>query len=270
MNASVKRKSGAFNESGGDARFTRSRHSPTNNTTQDQRKRGQSGRKENGASTSASRRTQSRTNDDAGRNDRKLVVPLAEMGESELFQNRESAPRSITKGSKPLDNSEKDHPANDPPKRVESIDTMEVEKELDKLLGHRRLPDSRIELLVKWADASEEATFEPEEEIQNGAADALYEYWGTQGGRTQALFRTGDSSFPESYYVFTILGHEKHKKGFILEVQWVGYPATRAHTTMEAESKLKNVCPDLLHEYWERKGGRSKHLAKRGRPRANR
>ena len=95
---------------------------------------------------------------------------------------------------------------------------MEAEQELDKLLGHRKLPDGRIELLVKWADASEEATFEPEEEIQKGAADTLYEYWGMQGGRTQALFRNRDSSLPESYHVFKILKHEKHKNGFILEV----------------------------------------------------
>ena len=117
---------------------------------------------------------------------------------------------------------------------------------------------------------SEKATFEPEEEIQNGAADMLYEYWGMQGGRTQALFRTGDSPLPECYHVFKILRHEKHKKRFVFEVQWVGYPATRENTTMEAESKLKSICPDLLHEYWESKGGRSRYLAKRGRPRTTR
>lgn len=199
-----------------------------------------------------------------------LTVSLSpELLLPELSRNKQSVPGPTAKSPTPLDNVDEYDPANDPPKQVESTDTMEAEQEVEKLLRHRRLSDGKIELLVKWADESEKATFEPEEEIQNGAADTLYEYWGMQGGRTQTLFRAGDCP-PECYHVFKILRHEKHKKRFVFEVQWVGYPATRANTTMEAESKLKSICPDILHKYWESKGGRSKHLAKRGRPRTNR
>lgn len=39
---------------------------------------------------------------------------------------------------------------------------------------------------------------------------------------------------------------------------------------MEAETKLKNIAPELLQEYWESIGGRAKYLAARGRAKKSR
>jgi hypothetical protein len=151
---------------------------------------------------------------------------------------------------------------------TEEMDTRE-EREIAKLLKHRMSRDQAgaVELLVQWENEDEkQATWEAEDEIQQGAEEILYEYWRAQGGRINALFHKPKLPPPEIYHVFKILQHEKKNRGgFQFEVQWVGHPATRGETTMETELKLKNIAPGLLHEYWESVGGRASHLAPRGR-----
>ncbi|KAI0858433.1 hypothetical protein F4860DRAFT_526931 [Xylaria cubensis] len=152
---------------------------------------------------------------------------------------------------------------------VPEEDTRE-EAEIKRLLKHRMASDKSgaVELLVQWEGESEQdATWEAEEEIQENAAETLYEYWKAQGGRISALFHKPKNAPPETYHVFKVLRHERKNRGggFQFEVQWVGHPATHGETTMEAETKLKNIAPELLQEYWESVGGRAKYLAARGR-----
>ncbi|KAI1189729.1 hypothetical protein F5B17DRAFT_438649 [Nemania serpens] len=147
-------------------------------------------------------------------------------------------------------------------------DTRE-EHEIARLLKHRMTSDREgvVELLVQWVGEGErDATWEAEEEIQQGAEDVLYEYWKAQGGRVNALFHKPKNPPPEVYHVFKILRHEKKNRGgFQFEVQWVGHAATRGETSVEAEPKLKSIAPELLHQYWESVGGRASYLAPRGR-----
>ncbi|KAI1735624.1 hypothetical protein F4680DRAFT_452709 [Xylaria scruposa] len=150
----------------------------------------------------------------------------------------------------------------------EEEDTRE-ELEIERLLKHRMAGDKSgaVELLVQWeGEGGQDATWEAEEEIQENAAETLYEYWKAQGGRISALFHKPKNAPPETYHVFKVLRHErKNRGGFQFEVQWVGHPATHGETTMEAETKLKNIAPERLQEYWESVGGRAKYLAARGR-----
>jgi hypothetical protein len=149
-----------------------------------------------------------------------------------------------------------------------SLGLMNEEEEVGALLKHRWADDDTIELLVKWVDGTEEtATWEPEVELQRGAAESVYEYWKKQGGRSEVLFyKQEDPDHPAMYHVFDIISHQKKQPGgFLLEVQWVGYPKTKDHTSFEPEARLKNIAPELLAEYWEKKGGRAKFLAARGR-----
>ncbi|KAI0441593.1 hypothetical protein F4803DRAFT_522724 [Xylaria telfairii] len=156
----------------------------------------------------------------------------------------------------------------------ETEEDAREEHEIDKLLMHRMASDrsGAVDLLVQWVGEGEsDATWEAEEEIQENAAEALYEYWKAQGGRINALFHKPRNAPPETYYVFKVLRHEKKNRGgFQFEVQWVGHPATHGETTMEAETKLKNIAPELLQEYWEGIGGRAKYLAPRGRAKRSR
>lgn len=151
----------------------------------------------------------------------------------------------------------------------EEGEDVREEHEIAKLLKHRMTSDQSgaVELLIQWmGEGEQDATWELEEEVQHGAEDALYDYWKAQGGRINALFHKPKNPPPETYHVFKVLRHEKKNRGgFQFEVQWVGHPATRGETTMEAESKLKNISPTLLEEYWESVGGRTNHLAPRGR-----
>ncbi|KAH7012160.1 uncharacterized protein B0I36DRAFT_340585 [Microdochium trichocladiopsis] len=135
--------------------------------------------------------------------------------------------------------------------------------EVQALLDHRMLEDDSVDLRVHWAgEPAEQATWEPEQEIQDGASELLYSYWKNAGGRTETLFQT----MTEVYHVFRILNHKKKDRGgFVLKVQWVGYPATKGNTSWEGEAKLQKIAPDLLKEYWDSVGGRSKFLAQRGR-----
>ncbi|KAI0503423.1 hypothetical protein F5B22DRAFT_640152 [Xylaria bambusicola] len=143
------------------------------------------------------------------------------------------------------------------------------EHEIHRLIKHRMVADrsGTVELLVHWeGEGEQDATWETEEEIQQGAEETLYEYWRSQGGRISALFHKPKNPPPEIYHVFKLLRHEKKNLGgFQFEVQWVGHSAERADTTMEAESKVKKAAPELLDAYWESVGGRAKHLAPRGR-----
>ncbi|KAI5856147.1 hypothetical protein GGS23DRAFT_437894 [Durotheca rogersii] len=154
-----------------------------------------------------------------------------------------------------------------------SGDDVEVdggeELEVRALLRHRMAEDGsgRVELLVHWAGEGEEsATWETEEEIQEGAAETLYAYWKAQGGRINALFIKPKNPPVETYHVFRLLSHAKKARGgFEFEVQWVGHPPTRGETSKEMEAKLRNVAPGALDAYWESVGGRDKFLARRGR-----
>ncbi|KAJ2967418.1 hypothetical protein NUW58_g10458 [Xylaria curta] len=148
----------------------------------------------------------------------------------------------------------------------EEEDAREVH-EVARLLKHQMAENGIVKLLVQWVNEGEEdATWEAEEEIQQNAEEVLYEYWKAQGGRVNALFHQPRNAPAETYHVFRVLRHEKKNRGgFQFEVQWVGHPATRGETSMEAEPKLKNVAPELLQEYWESVGGRAKYLAPRGR-----
>ncbi|KAK7928833.1 hypothetical protein PG985_005831 [Apiospora marii] len=191
-------------------------------------------------------------------------VPIADMGGEKLLQNNGVAPAA---SEMPVDN-DADHMAQNALEKREFDNTAEEgEIEIDKLLKHRRLADGSVEIMVKWIDEPEEdATYEPEEEIQRGAAETLYDYWKSRGGRTEVLFYAGKNPPTEIYHVLKILNHEKKKTVFKFQVQWVGYPATPGNTSMEPETKLKNICPELLDEYGAAKGGRKIHFARRGRP----
>ncbi|KAK7943668.1 uncharacterized protein PG986_012781 [Apiospora aurea] len=205
------------------------------------------------------------SNGDAAEEDKAKAskVPVADMGGEELLQGNGDAP---AESDKPNHHDADEMIQNALEKREFANTAEDGETEIDKLLKHRRLADGSIEILVKWVDEPEEdATYEPEEEIQRGAAETLYDYWKAHGGRTDALFYRGKTAMAETYHVFKILRHEKKKTIFQFEVQWVGYPATPGNTSIEPETKLKKICPELLNEYWASKGGREAHLAKRGR-----
>lgn len=134
-------------------------------------------------------------------------------------------------------------------KQYQDIDEGE-EQEIQAILNFRASQSKKgaIELLVHWAgETVEEATWESEEEIQKGATETVYNYWKTKGGRGRALFQ--DLRLPEEYRVFQILGYKKHRGGFQLEVQWVGYSDSPIDTTWEPEAKLKTAARGLLDEY---------------------
>ncbi|KAK8013775.1 BTB/POZ domain protein [Apiospora marii] len=196
-------------------------------------------------------------------------VLVANMGSTELLQsngNTLTTPDSATLG-RPVDNTKRMN-ENAGDQNNASNSTEDTEMEVEKLLEHRQLADGSVEILVKWVgEPKEDASFEPEHEIQRGAAETLYDYWRAIGGRTKTLFYEGKDPLPETYHVFKILHHEKKGTELQLEVQWVGYPATSSNTSLEPEAKLKKICPELLEEYWERQGGREKYIGRRGRPR---
>ncbi|RYO92584.1 hypothetical protein DL766_008612 [Monosporascus sp. MC13-8B] len=87
------------------------------------------------------------------------------------------------------------------------------EHEVKAILDHRAAEGERgaIELLVHWVgETKEEATWEPEEEIQKGAAGTLYDYWKSKGCRGRALFN--ELQLPEEYRIFKVLRHERRQK----------------------------------------------------------
>ncbi|KAI1750735.1 hypothetical protein F4782DRAFT_241276 [Xylaria castorea] len=220
------------------------------------------------------------------------LVPEAPMGGLELLGNN-AADASASSAPKPEAETVPEPPAQDTGrgrgkgkgKQNETISAQQAqakapeedareEHEIESLIKHRMAGDrsGAVELLVQWADeGKQDATWEAEEEIQQSAAETLYEYWKAQGGRINALFHKPKNAPAEIYHVFKVLRHEKKNRGgFQFEVQWVGHPATHGETTMEAEIKLKNTAPELLQEYWESVGGRAKYLAARGRAKKRR
>jgi hypothetical protein len=154
-------------------------------------------------------------------------VLVANMGSTELLQsngNTRTTPDSATLG-RPVDNNTKRMTENARDQNNASNAAEDTEMEVEKLLEHRQLSDGSIEILVKWVgQPKEDASFEPEHEIQQGAAETLYDYWRAKGGRTKTLFYEGQDQLPETYHVFEILHHEKKGTGLQREVQWVGYP----------------------------------------------
>ncbi|KAI8628369.1 hypothetical protein F5Y19DRAFT_476349 [Xylariaceae sp. FL1651] len=212
---------------------------------------------------------------DAARIHPDSLVPEAPMGGLELLgSNAVNTTPSSAAELKATTNSEssvkdKDQAKQPDPKPADQLEDDREEHEIAKLLKHRMASGGRgaVELLVHWAGEEEQdATWEAEEEIQQGAEEMLYAYWKAQGGRINALFHKPKNPPPEIYHVFKVLRHEKKNRGgFQFEVQWVGHPATHGETSMEAEAKLKNIAPEMLSEYWESVGGRVKHLEKRGR-----
>jgi len=148
--------------------------------------------------------------------------------------------------------------------------TSDVEiAEVETILDHRMLEDRSLDMLVHWkGEKASEATWEPEQEVQDGASELLFDYWKKKGGRTDVVFKRKNE--PEIYHVFRVVNHRKMPRGgFEVEVQWIGYPTTKNQTSWESETKITKIAPDLLQLYWDTKGGRSKFLAKRGRHKKN-
>ncbi|ORY61467.1 uncharacterized protein BCR38DRAFT_440273 [Pseudomassariella vexata] len=208
------------------------------------------------------------------------LVPVADMGGSNLLVNNEAAEADTDLATANSVNASLDAPTDKPATMEDEAENEDDDQgkadeldedvhEVKQLMRHRFDKNQTIEILVHWeGETEEEATWEPEDEIQRGAAETLYEYWNKLGGRSEVLFnnKDGEDAPNEVYYAFKILRHEKKKPGgFQFEVQWIGYPDTPGNTTMESETKLKSVALPLLEEYWESVGGRDQFLAKRGR-----
>ncbi|CAJ2504676.1 Uu.00g120700.m01.CDS01 [Anthostomella pinea] len=212
---------------------------------------------------------------------RNSLVPVADMGGEDLLGSNDAPDAVADAAPRPKAGMANKSTANnthkgkgkatqlEPEEAEEAEEDDREEHEIASLVKHRMSADGSgaVDILVHWAgEKAEDATWESEEEIQKSAEEALYAYWRAQGGRLNALFIKPKNPPTETYHVFRILGHEKKSRGgFQFEVQWVGHPATRGETSMETETKLKNVAPELLNEYWEIVGGRASHLAKRGR-----
>ncbi|KAI8961354.1 hypothetical protein F5Y11DRAFT_231261 [Daldinia sp. FL1419] len=216
---------------------------------------------------------------------RNSFVPVADMGLTGPSDNTDAVPSGPSTNKSKPDRNRAEHntkgkgkgrekatgesvTAQLPAPAPAELDEREVQ-EIQALLQHRMVEDGRVELLVHWAGETEkDATWEAEEEIQQGAEEMLYAYWKSQGGRINALFIKPKDAPVETYHVFKLLAHEKKPRGgFEFEVQWVGHPPTRGETSVEAESKLKKIAPDAVDQYWRDVGGRDKFLARRGRGR---
>ncbi|RYP03283.1 hypothetical protein DL764_005245 [Monosporascus ibericus] len=218
----------------------------------------------------AKRRESAQSNPEGEKdNPKDSLVPVADMGNADELLGDDR----VDSVSKPKSNLKAD--ANDKGAAKDGGNTADAkglqeqgeEHEVKAILDHRTGEGERgaIELLVHWVgETKEEATWEAEEEIQKGAAETLYDYWNSKGGRGRALFN--ELQLPEEYRVFKVLRHERRQRGgFHLEVQWVGYSDSPVDTTWEAETKLKTVAPGPLEDYWDSVGGRGKFLARRGR-----
>ena len=90
------------------------------------------------------------------------------------------------------------------------------EHEIQKLIKHRMAGDrsGAVELLVQWeGEGEQDATWEAEEEIQQGAEETLYEYWRSQGGRISALFHKPKNPPPEIYHATRAPRHQQKPRG---------------------------------------------------------
>ncbi|KAK8092644.1 uncharacterized protein PG998_014809 [Apiospora kogelbergensis] len=82
--------------------------------------------------------------------------------------NTRTTPDSATLG-RPVDNNTKRMTENAGHQNNASNSTEDIEMEVEKLLEHRQVSDGSIEILVKWVgQPKEDASFEPEHEIQQG------------------------------------------------------------------------------------------------------
>lgn len=111
-------------------------------------------------------------------------------------------------------------------------------------------PDG-IDLLVHWDKPGKEPTWEPEEELQGHALEAIADYWDTvEEGRLSE----------RPYEVYAIRGHEWEQKGkttrkqLYFEIEWYGY----RETSWEPESRFAKDAPHMVKEYFDKLGGRPK------------
>jgi hypothetical protein len=127
----------------------------------------------------------------------------------------------------------------------------DTEYTVSHITSHRVDPtDGSIELLVHWENPDvNEATWEPEENLQENALDAVTSYWETvEGGRLAV----------RPYEVLAIRGHEWLRKGkakartLHFEVEWLGYK----QRTMEPWRRFTKDQPKLVEEYFQLIGGR--------------
>ncbi|KAI0015289.1 hypothetical protein F4780DRAFT_764497 [Xylariomycetidae sp. FL0641] len=207
--------------------------------------------------------------------ERRPLAPVADMGGLDLLDARPPA-QTAAPVAKPAKETTDTPPSTRKGKRKsaqaasnEDGDNRE-QKEIEKIIKHRVAADGTgsLELLVHWeGEKAEDASWEAEHEIQESAAETLYDYWRAQGGRVAALFIKPKNPPREVYHVFKILRHQKTPgRGFQMEIQWVGHSDARGETTWEPETKIRKTAPALLEQYWEAQGGRQAHVGKRGRP----
>ncbi|KAH6653647.1 hypothetical protein BKA67DRAFT_327276 [Truncatella angustata] len=204
-------------------------------------------------------------------------APTADMGRAELPMKQqdpeqEPAADKLAKETRARGTPAKDTPANKrarPKYAGEKDSGQEIEEnihEIKSLTAHKVSEQNlgRILLQVNWLD-DPGATWELEEEIQDGASETLFDYWKKQGGRDSALFDKGSTPLMpyRKYWVYKILEHKREQSAFKFKIQWVGYPSDEANITWENELKLKNCAKELLDEYWASKGGRDQFLIKR-------
>ncbi|TQN67031.1 Chromo domain-containing protein cec-3 [Colletotrichum shisoi] len=140
---------------------------------------------------------------------------------------------------------------------------------LEKIIGHRRDPKDKtlFQMQVRWKN--DEPTWEPEQNIQEDAEEALFEYWDSvKGGRLGAM------TDKNLWHVLKVEKHKKKPSGAIhLLICWVGTP----DRSWEPESQVKVYAHQHLEDYWKAQGGREKHIKAsvvparrgRGRPRKN-
>lgn len=136
---------------------------------------------------------------------------------------------------------------------------------LDKITGHRRDPLDKtlFQMQISWKH--DESTWEPEQNIQEDAEEALFEYWDSvKGGRLGAM------ADKDLWHVLRVEKHKQKPNGTIhLLVYWIGSP----DRSWEPESQVEQYARHHVENYWKSKGGRDKHIkaiavpVKRGRGR---
>ncbi|KAI1322076.1 hypothetical protein F5Y16DRAFT_387687 [Xylariaceae sp. FL0255] len=191
------------------------------------------------------------------------LAPVAVMGALELlpYDNIHTSP--ATEVVENPDGKPSDDTDNVEAQRAEDDGDLREILEIASLVKHRMADDQSgtVELLVHWVDGKEtDTTWEDEAEIQRGAQEMLYAYWAAQGGRQSALFHKPENPPAEMYHVYDILRHIRRRGGPQFEIQWVGHSAKPHETTIESETKVRDIAPRLLDEYWNRvRGGRTKN-----------
>ncbi|KAJ9413549.1 vegetative incompatibility het-e-1 [Fusarium oxysporum] len=147
---------------------------------------------------------------------------------------------------------------------------FEEDVAIDEFIGHRvDTKNSTVDIHVKWQDG--ETTWESEWSLQEKVPSLVFKYWEKLNGRYAATNL-------DTYHVFKILkralpsdksGNSEH----MYQVQWVGYRP--AESTLEHESKLRMITPDMLGKFESKqlaKGASEKRKRMRGpgRPRKKR